>query len=205
MNRIVGLNVPQLLILLRLILAPIMVVIAWKFQEIAPMLLTVLMYIGLLSDIFDGIIARKQNLSTEKLRRLDSQTDLIFWIGVGVCCWLLRPEIVLRHKYEIGIVIVLEMLCYLTSIVKFGKETCTHAFLSKIWGITLLAAFTSMIGFNHDGVLFTLMFVMACISQLDVILIVLILPKWQHDIPSCYHAMLIRKGKTFKKSKLLNS
>ncbi len=42
------------------------------------------------------------------------------------------------------------------------------------------------------------------ISQLDVILIILILPKWQNDIPSAYHAYLIRKGISFKKSKFLN-
>ena len=34
-----------------------------------------LLSLGLLTDIFDGIIARKLNVSTEKLRRQDSAID----------------------------------------------------------------------------------------------------------------------------------
>ncbi len=163
------------------------------------------MYFGLLTDIFDGIIARKQNSSTESLRRLDSQVDMIFWVSIGVSAWLLYPTVIEQQKYYVLMVIVMEAMCYIISLIKFKKETCTHAFLSKIWGLTLLAAFTSIIGFGTAGFLFYIAIFMAMISHLDVILIILLLPKWQHDIPSSYHAYLIRVGKTFKKNKFLNS
>jgi len=42
------------------------------------------------------------------------------------------------------------------------------------------------------------------ISHIERILITLLLPKWTHDIPSFYHAYLIRKGVGFKRNKLLN-
>jgi CDP-diacylglycerol--glycerol-3-phosphate 3-phosphatidyltransferase len=98
----------------------------------------------------------------------------------------------------------MEISVYVISIVKFGKETCTHAFLSKLWGLTLLAAFTSLIGFNHAGIPFTAAIVMGLISHVDRILITLILPEWTHDIPSAYHAWLIRKGIGFKRNEYLN-
>jgi len=98
----------------------------------------------------------------------------------------------------------MEGLCYLISIIRFGKETCTHAILSKIWGLTLLTAFTSLVGFNHAGIPFALAIIFGLISHVDRILITLILPVWTHDIPSFYHAYLIRKGVDFKKNKLLN-
>jgi len=71
-------NIPQLLILLRLLMAPVILFLGWKFGENGALAILILMYIGLFSDIFDGIIARKQNISTEKLRRLDSQVDMLF-------------------------------------------------------------------------------------------------------------------------------
>ncbi|RYF19418.1 MAG: CDP-alcohol phosphatidyltransferase family protein, partial [Flavobacteriales bacterium] len=74
-------SLPYLLILFRFLLAPTILFMAWRMGESATNLILVLMFLGLMSDIFDGIIARKQQISTEKMRRLDSQTDLVFWLS----------------------------------------------------------------------------------------------------------------------------
>lgn len=198
-------SLPYLLILFRLFLAPIILVLAYVYGAKMSLSIVVLMYLGLLSDIFDGIIARKQGISSEKMRRLDSQTDLVFWVAIAISCYLIRPQLIMAEIFWIGLVIFMELMCYAVSLVKFGKETCTHAFLSKFWGLTLLLAFTSIIGFGYGGWALMLAIVAGLISQLDVILIILLLPHWTHDIPSCYHAYLIRKGISFKKSKYLNS
>lgn len=195
---------PHLLILLRFLFAPIILLLAIYASNESRNIIVILMILGLLSDIFDGIIARKQNISTIKLRRLDSQVDLIFWLSIGISCYILNPEIIKTYMIGIIAVLVMEVICYLTSFIKFRKETCTHAFLSKIWGLLLFSSFVSIIGFNYGGIIITITLIWGIISQLDVILIILILPKWQNDIPSCYHSYLIRKGIPFKKSKLLN-
>lgn len=197
-------KIPQILILFRFLLAPIIVLLAYFLKDEARILILILMFLGLLSDIFDGIIARKQNISTVNLRRLDSQVDLVFWIVIAISCYLLNPEIIQKNKIGIICIFIMEAICYLTSFIKFGKETCTHAFISKIWGLLLFATFFSIIGFGYGGILLSITIVWGIISQLDVILIILILPKWQNDIPSSYHSNLIRKGIPFKKSKLLN-
>nr|WP_199158090.1 CDP-alcohol phosphatidyltransferase family protein [Pedobacter sp. ASV2] len=197
-------NLPQILILSRFLSAPIIIASAYFMGESSKILIVVLMYIGLLTDIFDGIIARKQNISTEKLRRLDSQTDLIFWLSIAVATWILRADILKDNLTGIWIILMMEALCYVISLIKFKKETCTHAIISKIWGITLLIAFTGLIGFNQAGFTFYLTLIVGLISHLDVILIILILPEWKHDIPSFYHAIQIRKGKEIKRNKLFN-
>lgn len=197
-------RIPHLLILFRLLLAPIILFLAYKTGNESRIIILVLMFLGLLSDIFDGIIARKQNISTVKLRRMDSQVDLIFWLAIVFSCNILQPEVFENHKTGIYLLFFMEAMCYITSFIKFGKETCTHAFLSKIWGLLLFSSFVAIIGFQHHAMLITVTIIWGIISQLDVILIILILPKWQSDIPSCYHSLLIRKGIPFKKSKLLN-
>lgn len=197
-------KIPLLLIILRLVLAPIVIFIAFKLKQEGRLSIIILMYLGLFSDIFDGIIARKLNVQTEKLRRLDSQIDLVFWIAIGVSVWILYPELIKQNSIFISLIFIMEALCYAISFIKFGKETCTHALISKLWGITLVIAFTSLIGFNYAGIPFYTCIVIGLLSHLDVILIILLLPKWDHDIPSFYHALQIRKGIPIKRNKLFN-
>jgi phosphatidylglycerophosphate synthase len=197
-------NIPLALILFRLLLAPVILGLAYFIGENSKPVILILMYLGLLSDIFDGIIARKMNVSSAKLRRMDSQTDMIFWLSIGFATWILYPRLISDNSVAIWTILSMEVSVYAISILKFKRETCTHAFLSKLWGITLLIAFTSLIGFNHAGIPFSIAIIMGLISHIDRILITLLLPEWTHDIPSTYHAYLIRKGIKFKKNIYLN-
>lgn len=197
-------NIPKLLILIRFCFAPLILGITYFYGESASTYILIMMYAGILSDIFDGIIARKQGISTEKLRRLDSQTDMVFWLSIGVSTWMLRKDLLSEHAIGIWVIIGMELLCYAVSIIKFKKETCTHALLSKLWGITLLIAFTALIGFNTAGAYYYSAVIVGFISHLDVILIILLLPEWMHDIPSSYHAYKIRQGKKVNRNILFN-
>jgi len=197
-------NIPQGLILLRFLLAPIILGLAYFIGSNSKLIILALMYLGLISDILDGIIARKQNISSANLRRLDSQTDMIFWLSIGIATWILYPKLIHDNRIAVWAILVMEVSVYIISLLKFKRETCTHAFLSKLWGITLLIAFTSLIGFNHAGIPFYLAIVFGLVSHVDRILITIILPKWNHDIPSAYHAYLIRKGKDFKRNEYFN-
>jgi CDP-diacylglycerol--glycerol-3-phosphate 3-phosphatidyltransferase len=197
-------NIPQTLILFRFLCAPFILSAAYFVGEEAKPLILVLMYLGLLSDILDGIVARKMNVSSAALRRMDSQTDMIFWLSIGFATWMLYPQLIRDNALAIYTILAMEAAVYAISLLKFKRETCTHAFLSKLWGITLLIAFTSLIGFNHAGIPFFAAITMGLVSHVDRILITLILPEWTHDIPSTYHAYLIRKGVKFKRNEYLN-
>ena len=197
-------KVPLMLIVFRLLLAPIIYFIAYHFDDDGRMPILILMYLGFISDILDGIVARNLNVSSAKLRRMDSQVDMVFWMSIGFATWQLFPELISANSTSILAILAMEVMCYVISIVRFGRETCTHAFLSKMWGISLVFGFTSLIGFGHAGFFFAFAIGLGLISHIDRILITLILPHWTHDIPSAYHAWLIRKGIPFKRNKLLN-
>ncbi len=197
-------RIPLFLIGFRFLLAPIMLCLGYFYKNTHRELIVILLIAGLLSDILDGIIARKQHTSTATLRRLDSQTDMIFWLSAGFTAWFIWPDVIRDNSFVIYILLGMEALCYLVSFLKFGKETCSHAYLSKFWGLTLLAAFIDLILNGHAGFLFYFCLVAGIISHLDRILITLTLPKWQHDVPSTYHAWLVRNGRTYKRFSLFN-
>ncbi|KUJ56952.1 CDP-alcohol phosphatidyltransferase family protein [Chryseobacterium aquaticum] len=197
-------NIPYLLIAIRFLFAPVIFFLAFTKAEESRFIILSLMFIGLLTDIFDGIIARKVGVSSEKLRRLDSQVDLVFWLSLGFAAYFINTELIKSQWKNIALIFIMEALCYIISFIKFKKETCAHAFLSKMWGLSLLIAFTYLIGFQQEGWAFYLTIILGFVSHLDVILIILILPKWQYDVPSFYHAWKIRKGIERKKSIFFN-
>ena len=131
------------------------------------------------------------------MRRLDSQTDMIFWLSAGFTAWFIWPRVISENKFVIWTLLGMEASCYAVSIIKFGRETCTHAYLSssgdsRCWRPSLILYSMATQVFS----LFCL--VSGIVSHLDRILITLILPQWQHDVPSAWHAWRLRKGSRSK-------
>ena len=197
-------NVPVLLIIFRLLLAPIILFLAYFQGKEQSFVIVCLLFLGLLSDVFDGIIARNQGVSSANLRRMDSQVDMIFWLSTGFATYFMYPELITAQKWAVLFLLSMELSCYVVSILRFGKETCTHAYLSKLWGITLLLAFSDLILHGNAGVFFQICIVTGIVSHLDRILITLNLPNWQHDIPSAWHAFQIKRGRSITKFRLFN-
>ena len=56
-------NIPYILIVTRFILALVILILAYLKRDELRILLLILMYLGLFTDIFDGIIARKTECS----------------------------------------------------------------------------------------------------------------------------------------------
>ena len=121
-------NVPILLILFILVLAPIILLLAYFIGENAKLTIIILMYLGLISDILDGIIARKNNTSSAKLRRMDSQTEMIFWFSLGISTWILYPKLISDNSTVIWTILIMEVACYVISLLKFKRESAHHNF-----------------------------------------------------------------------------
>jgi phosphatidylglycerophosphate synthase len=172
--------------------------------ELFRAIIIALIVLGLLSDIFDGIIARRLNISTEKLRRMDSTVDQFFWLCIVVSAYIVSPVFFKDNLVAILILLALEATCYVISFLKFKKEVATHAIASKIWTLFLFATLIQVIATGNSVLLFYVCFYLGVISRLEIIFILLILKDWTNDIPTVYHAVLIKKGKPIKRHKLFN-
>jgi CDP-diacylglycerol--glycerol-3-phosphate 3-phosphatidyltransferase len=162
-----------------------------------------LITVCILSDIFDGIIARQLNISSQHFRLLDTLFDLAFYITSLYYVWSVNPEVILENSTMLIILLALETLLYTISITRFGQLPSPHAFLSKIWGLYLAIEFFLLI-LKVDGNHFRMALWFGLIVHIDRVLIYALLRKWDHDIPSCYHAWLLRQGKLIIRHKLLN-
>ena len=188
---------PLALTFARLLLGPAMLLFAWLDPNPGPWLAAGVV-VGFLTDLFDGIVARRLNVATPGLRRLDSQTDLVFWLCVLGSVFVTRWEIgVTNLGYIVGI-LALEAGLYLLSLLKFGREASTHAYSAKAWSVVAVGVFVVVLGFGEGVYAFAVLFFAYVVSWLDVVAILLLLPAWRSDVPSCYHAWLIRRGVPFR-------
>lgn len=195
--------VPKTLLYFRLFLGPVMIYWTYTTHK-AGIVLLVSLWLGLLSDIFDGIIARKLGIATEWLRKADAWFDIVFWLCAGYCIYLIRPELFHEYKYGIIALFCFEPISDLIYLFRFRAGGCAHNWASKLWGLILLATFSIILAGGNPGVLFIIAIVGGLVSQIDRILIASILPKPECDIPSFYQANLRRQGKSFKRYKMFN-
>lgn len=163
-----------------------------------------LLTVGILTDVFDGIIARRLKISTSHLRRMDSIVDQLFFLSVALATFIQCPDFFKNNKISLIILFGSEVLTYVVCLVKFKKEVATHSISSKIWTLILFATLVQIIATCNSGWLFQICLYTGLITRFEIILILLILREWTNDVPSIYHAILLRQGKTIKRNKLFN-
>lgn len=197
-------NIPYLLILSRALIGVLIVILSINPLAHYGIIISSLILFGFLTDVFDGIIARKLNISTEKLRVYDSNVDVFFWVAIILSVFWVRSTNIQDILLPILILISLEILAYVISFIKFKKTIATHSILAKIWSVSLLV-FIIELAFNATHHSFYVCFILGVVSRIEIIAIILVLKKWATDIPSLKAAIKINKGIPVKKNKLLNS
>ncbi|OJY92220.1 MAG: CDP-alcohol phosphatidyltransferase [Sphingobacteriales bacterium 40-81] len=197
-------KIPKASIFLRLIIGLTIIIFSSfhidNYKTIAIILLT----IGLLTDIFDGIIARQLNISTQKLRRLDSTIDQVFFISVAIATYIQCPDFYIDNALKLTILISVEALTYIVSFLKFRKEVATHSIGAKIWTLLLFATLIQIIVQCESTVLFNICFWVGLLTRFEIIAIILTLKKWTNDVPSFYHSLKLRQNKEIKRHKMFN-
>lgn len=203
-NRSMKALTPLILIYSRLVLGVLILVLSIWHAENYDVIAVVFLTLGLLTDIFDGIIARNLGISTQKLRRLDSSVDQFFFIAVGTATFIQCPGFFKSNAAKLILIIGLEGSTYLISFFKFRKEIATHSIGAKLWTLVLFATLIEIIMTCKSTVLFDLFFWIGVITRFEIITIILILKEWTNDVPSFYHAIKLRRGNEIKRNKLFN-
>lgn len=162
-----------------------------------------LIALALITDVLDGIIARRWGVSSIQIRKLDSNVDQVFWIGVIAAIFILRLDLVKSFAGWIFLVVMLEVLAYVISGIKFSKTVATHTLLAKLWTLTLLTLLIELLLFQSNKTM-VLCLALGVISRLEIIGILLVLRSWVSDVPGIISAFKIRRGKPIKRSKWFN-
>ena len=197
-------KIPIALIIARFFIGVLIVFLSCIEINYYPAIIISLLAIGLLTDIFDGIIARKLKVSTQKLRRWDSTVDQLFFMAVVAATYLKFPSFYETHWQKITILIAFEVLTYAVGFLKFKKEIATHSIGAKIWTLFLFATLVDVIVEGNSNLLFDLFFWIGMLTRIEIIAIILILKNWTNDVPTFFHAIQLRQNKTITRNKWFN-
>gem|GEM_PF-4828839 len=128
-----------------------------------------LYFICVISDIADGIVARRLNISSESGASLDSTADLIFALSVF---FTVIPQLIINKIFIIIIIItaVLRLSALATGVIKFKRVTLWHTLSDKTAGVSLvLVPFALKI----DGILYLISFITLIASAEEMLVAVL--------------------------------
>ena len=183
-------HIPITLTALRAALGPVVLLLA--FLRPLPTALAVCLVTALLSDYFDGVIARHLGVATPNLRRLDSAADSIFYLCALIAAWHLHSALLEPYLVPLGFLMVLEVSRYIYDIRKFGKEASYHMWSSKLWGLSLFWGFFEVLVNGSAGWPVTAAIYLGLVADLEGLVISKVLRKWTSDVPTLFHAFKIQ-------------
>jgi len=189
-DRGIARSVPILLTLLRACLAPVVILLA-LFHPSRPAFGACLVA-ALLSDIFDGVLARRLGIATPNLRRLDSAADSLFYVAATFAAWHLHPDAITRRLAPLAALVLAEIARYALDAVRFRREASYHMWSSKLWGAALFVAFFSLLALGADTIFVSAAIYLGILADLEGLAISLILREWRSDVPTVFHALRLR-------------
>ena len=185
-------QLPMALIVSRFFAGPVLLWMALTRQS-SGWLIGILVYV-FLSDVFDGVIARRLQIVTEPLRVADSWADTSFYVCVAFAVWELHQALLVPFFGPLLAVLALLAVNWVLAMVKFHRALSFHAYSSKLWGLSLFAASVALLGFSTAGAWLWAAVIVGIIGHLEGMAMILILPRWVHDVSGIPEALRLRSG-----------
>ena len=177
-------RLPFALTLLRLLLGP--VALACALTNVSRWIYLPILVTGTLSDIFDGILARRLGVATPALRRFDSITDVIYYLFILSAAWILCRTAIQQNFLLLGLILLSEAVVIFVCYAKFGKYPATHSWLAKFYGLCLLAGLIALLVFNAGSWAIIALAIVALVTNTEIIGIHLLMDKPPVDVKSIF-------------------
>ena len=185
-----GVNLPNWLSCLRLALAPLLLVLAWKHR---PVSFLACLCLSLASDLADGFLARYLDQKSELGAKLDSWGDLATYTAFGIGAWWLWPDVIRAEVWCVAVVVASYTLPSLLAFLKFGRLTSYHTRGAKLSALLMGPALLLLFGWQVTW-LFRVATVVLLAAEIEEIAITLVLRRWHADVPSLAHALRLARS-----------
>ena len=184
-------HVPNALSGARALAVPVLLVLAFDEQRTA---FTWVLIPALLSDVFDGWIARAFGLESKLGAALDSAADsLMLFVSVyGI--WVFHPEVIREHAWLCGIAVGLWALEDVLALARYGRLSSFHTYLSKVVA-NLLGLFIGWLFlFGFEPWLLYLAAGASIVASLEELALLRVLPEWRADVRGLWWVLQERRG-----------
>jgi phosphatidylglycerophosphate synthase len=184
-------HLPFALTTLRLLLGPI--ALACALTNVPRWIYLPILVTATVSDILDGILARRFGVATPALRRYDSITDIIYYLFILAVAWILCRPVIVENLWLIALVLLSEAGCVSICLIRFKKFPATHSLLAKLYGLCLLTALIAMLVFNAGNWVVIALAVVALTANSEIIAIHFLMDCPPVDVPSIFTVLKKRR------------
>ena len=183
------LTVPNLLSLFRIVMAPLLLFVAWAGEE---RLFYWIFGAMLLSDALDGFLARILHQTSDLGAKLDSYGDIATYLTLPPSIYLLWPDLFARERGYIAVALILYILPALFSLAKFKTLASYHTWLTKLSAIVMSVAIVLLLLFHESG-LFHLAVWLLGVESAENIVITFLLEKPFTNVGSVWKVQKMRQ------------
>jgi CDP-diacylglycerol--glycerol-3-phosphate 3-phosphatidyltransferase len=182
----VVLSAPEVLIAFRAACAPAIFVLAcfgFSGRLLAGVLLA-----AFLSDVFDGIVARRLGIATAALRQADTLVDTAFYAAAAAALWVAVPAVFDSAGLPLALIVAIHVSRTTFELTKYGRIASYHMWSSKALGILLVTAMTTVFLTGRPSVLVAVTLWFGVANELEGFFASVILQTWTADVASAVHA-----------------
>ena len=182
-------KLPNALSTLRILLAPVLVVLAWVGAR-GPFLGCLL--VAFASDALDGRLARRYGTASIHGARLDSAADLLIYTSLPLVAWWLRPDFVRAEAGWLALAIASYLLPIAVGLARYRRLTSYHTTAARL--SAYLVGFAAVVVFaGGTAIPFRIATLVVLVAELEEIAITAVLPAWRADVRSLGHALALRR------------
>ena len=184
------LNLPNALSAFRIACVPVLLIAAWQG---ATAFFLIGFALGLLSDVLDGVIARRLGQVTDLGATLDQWADFALWISLPLAAWWLWPETIRREAAYV----IVALACMLTPTAvaywKYREVPGYHTWSVKLGSVLMGVAAPLLLLFDVAWP-FRVAALFQVVCAIDELGITWLLPDCRHDVASVVHAARLRRA-----------
>ena len=140
-------SVPNMLSMTRLVLVPVLIGLAVNAKAQA---FLVVLAVSLLSDVFDGYLARKLNQITDLGAKLDSWGDVLTYGAMILGLYWIWPEVFAEQLWFVVAATLSFIVPVAYAFNKFGEYPSYHTLGAKTAAVLMAPAFYSLILLDWD-------------------------------------------------------
>lgn len=182
-------NVPNALSLFRIGCVPVLLWFAWMGSRDA---FLVGFGLGLLSDVLDGIIARRFGVESELGAQLDQWGDFALWVCLPLAAWWLWPEVLRREAVYVVLAIVCLLLPTAIAYAKYREVPGYHTWSAKTSAVLMGVSVPLLLIFDVAWP-FRVAALWQLVAAVDELGITFVFTECHHDVASVFHAARERR------------
>lgn len=191
MNKKKILTIPNLLGFYRLLMFPVILFFILSGKE---SLFAIFLVINLLTDVADGIIARRFNMVTEFGAKLDSMADNFTYLLAFLGLIVFKLDDFMPHIFSFALWFFLMISTVIVSLIKFKRFSSFHLYSFKIGGYIQGAFFILLFTVGFITPFYYFMVIWGILASIEHITIQLIIPKMRSNAKGLFWVL---KEKTY--------